>query len=73
MYSKTNGSTYIAGFTIGQHIKTLFSNLVAAVKREIRMAHTYNELQNLSDEALRDVGISRDDIEYVAKYGMRKN
>jgi uncharacterized protein YjiS (DUF1127 family) len=45
---------------------TLVSNINAAIKRYLKYRNTVYELNQLTSRDLRDLGIARCDIEYVA-------
>lgn len=48
-------------------LMTLFKTLADKVHAWMRYREAVNELSLLSDEELRDIGISRGEIEYVAR------
>lgn len=47
----------------------LAGNLIAALAEARRIRRNAQELGSLSDEALKDIGVERSEIERVARYG----
>jgi uncharacterized protein YjiS (DUF1127 family) len=71
MHYKTQSYPISHGFEIGRILPLALNKLYTAVMSQVKIARATNELNELSNEALYDLGIQRADIPYVAKYGHR--
>lgn len=53
-------------------LKKLFTNIIAELRARKAYRDTFNQINNLTDRDLRDIGISRSDIYWVAKEAAQK-
>ena len=65
-------TTTISSGTHATGGRSFLGGLVARIKHFFEYRSAVNELHNMDDHLLQDIGISRGEIEYFAKGGVRR-
>jgi len=72
MHYKSHSYPISHGFEIGRTLTLALNKLFTAAMKQVKIARATHELNELSNEALYDLGINREDIPFVAAHGHRK-
>ena len=60
---------YQFGSAVLRRVADAIAAAFAAVVKEIRARCAMHELAGMGEDMLRDIGLTRDDVEYVVRYG----